>query len=177
MAKTMEYTPLDEIAKVCISPDYVLIPRAHQKDLADALRQSYEEFWPSGTHESASFGRIVNPASAKRVSGYINESKGNILFGGVSEPDQCFVPLTVLTDVAKTDSTMQEEIFGPVLSIVPVDSLDEAIDFVNERYFISPHVPCFTYFPSRPQPLALYVFTRDARYKEKGRLRRRGQIL
>ncbi|KAG8777799.1 hypothetical protein FRC15_011109 [Serendipita sp. 397] len=137
--------------QVCVSPDYVLIPRAHQKDLADALRQSYEEFWPSGTHESASFGRIVNPASAKRVSGYINESKGNILFGGVSEPDQCFVPLTVLTDVAKTDSTMQEEIFGPVLSIVPVDSLDEAIDFVNER----------------PQPLALYVFTRDARYKEK----------
>ncbi|KAG8833380.1 hypothetical protein FRC17_010776 [Serendipita sp. 399] len=139
--------------QTCVCPDYVLVPRAHQKNLADAMKEVYEEFWPSGTRESSSFARIINPASANRINGYINATKGNVLLGGatLSEPDQCYIPMTVITDVPGTDSTMQEEIFGPVLSVVPVDNLDEAIDFVNER----------------PQPLALYVFTKDSKFKEK----------
>ena len=67
-------------------------------------------------------------------------------FGGELDPDQNYVAPTVLRDVSPDSAIMQEEIFGPILPVLSVDSIDEAIDFVNKR----------------DKPLALYLFTKDS---------------
>jgi aldehyde dehydrogenase (NAD+) len=153
-----------------VSPDYVLIPRQHQKSLADALHKIYKEFYPEGNYQSDSFARLVNTASAKRIGGYLSETKGKVSIGGQS--NGVYVAPTILTDVKGDDSTMQEEIFGPVLSIVPIDNLDEAIDFVNDRqvYISFCIVLDQSNSSNRPQPLALYVFSKDSKFREKGKL-------
>ncbi|PVF93618.1 aldehyde dehydrogenase [Serendipita vermifera] len=134
--------------QVCVSPDYVLIPRQYQKPLVDALHKAYKEFYPEGNYHSESFARLVSTASAKRVEGYLSGTRGNISIGG--QTDGVYFSPTIVTDVKGDDSTMQEEMFGPVLSIIPLDQIDEAIDFVNDR----------------PQPLALYVFSKDSKFKD-----------
>lgn len=155
--------------QVCVSPDYVLIPRGSQKDLVTELKKVYKEFFPEDPLHSDSLTRLVSPAAAKRVKGYLDETKGQIVIGGQSDPSTRYIEPTVVVDVKGEDSTMQEEIFGPVLSIVPVDNLDEAISFLGSRY-VRPyllHLITKSLY-SRPLPLALYVFSHDEAFKAKG---------
>lgn len=141
--------------QVCVCPDYVLIPRTHQRQLVDALKEVYVEFYPGGPQTSDSFGRLVNSGSVKRITGYLEGSKGDVVLGGLTnaskDGDPKYLPPTVVANVLGDDATMQEEMFGPVISIVPIDSLDDAIKFINDR----------------PQPLALYVFSHDSEFKKK----------
>jgi len=75
---------------------------------------------------------------------------GTVSAGGQSDPATRYIAPTLLTNVDLDSPLMSEEIFGPLLPIVPVDSIDEAIEFVN----------------SRPKPLALYVFTSDKQVEQ-----------
>lgn len=81
----------------------------------------------------------------------LQSSEGTVICGGAEEveEDEKYIPPTILSDVRGDDSTMKEyvtviiiyqpvhtserEIFGPILPIVPVKSLDGAIEFINER--------------------------------------------
>lgn len=159
----------DACIEVCVCPDYVLVPRSHQEQLANALSVIYKEFYPEGPSKSDSFGRLVNTTSANRLNGYLQNTKGKVLLGGDS--DGCYLAPTVVTDVTGDDAMMQEEMFGPVLSIVPIDNLDEAIEFINNRCVGCRLSELLFSFLSRPQPLALYVFTQDAKFKEKSQSR------
>lgn len=115
---------------MCVSPDYVLIPKEHQDALVKALVQAYKEFHPRGS----SVGRLVNEGATQRIKSYLDGTHGNIVIGGdTDETDRRYLAPTIVRDVKPDDSTMQDEIFGPLLSIVPVDSLNDAIKFVNER--------------------------------------------
>ena len=71
--------------------------------------------------------------------------------GGRSDEKDKYLDLTVLTNVSTKDDVMKEEIFGPLLPIVNVYSVQEAIDFINER----------------EKPLSLYVFTEDTKIQKK----------
>ena len=71
--------------------------------------------------------------------------------GGRSDEKDKYLDITVLTNVSTEDDVMKEEIFGPLLPIVNVYSVQEAIDFINER----------------EKPLSLYVFTEDAKIQKK----------
>jgi acyl-CoA reductase-like NAD-dependent aldehyde dehydrogenase len=69
--------------------------------------------------------------SAKRVKDQLEESLGKKSLGG--QTNGVFVEPTILTDVKGDDAIMQDELFAPILSIVPVDTFDEAIEFINDR--------------------------------------------
>lgn len=113
----------------------MLIPRQHQDKLANALLGIYKEFYPEGAAKSDSFGRLVNVGSAKRIRDKLEGSTGKIILGG--QTNGVFIEPTVLTDVKGDDAIMQDELFAPILSIVPVSDFDEAIAFINERYATS----------------------------------------
>ena len=74
-----------------------------------------------------------------------------LVAGGQVQEDALRIAPTVLADVTAEDPVMQEEIFGPVLPVIPVKDIEEAIRFVQER----------------PKPLALYVFTEDKRTEQR----------
>jgi len=78
-------------------------------------------------------------------------SKGKIVIGGKTDKSRLKMEVTVVRDVEEDDSLMEDEVFGPILTLIPVDSVDGAIDFLSER----------------PEPLALYAFTLDESTKER----------
>jgi len=130
--------------QTCIAPDYALVAREVEHELVDRIAKSVAEFYGPDPKASPDYARIVNDRHFDRVVGLLAGAETAI--GGDHDATQRYVAPTVLTDVTPSAPAMQEEIFGPVLPVLPVDDVDEAIRFVNER----------------DRPLALYVFSRRA---------------
>lgn len=136
--------------QLCVSPDYVLCPRAKVDEFVAGLLKAHKQFWPKGPlHPESQWGKIVNPAHHARLKSLIERTKGKIVIGGEVEGDQRIAP-TVVRDVTFDDSLMEDENFGPVLPIVAVEDLEDAIRILE----------------SRNTPLALYVFTTSEKVKQ-----------
>ncbi len=127
--------------QVCIAPDYVLVKREREDELVAALARATTALLGEDPRTSPALGRIVNERHHARLARLIKD--GRPAFGGEVDTEDLYVAPTVLQDVRLDSDVMKEEIFGPVLPVLPVDSIDEAIEFVNER----------------DKPLALYLFT------------------
>lgn len=79
------------------------------------------------------FNKNFPQNSSSRLQALVDASKDKIAIGGSYDANDKFVELTVLTNVVGSDKIMQDEIFGPILPIVPVENAYEAIKFINER--------------------------------------------
>jgi len=108
-----------------------------QRDVHDRLVEefvkTYNSFYPEGARKSDSLTRLVSSTAWKRVKNLLDRTKGTVVVGGGSDEADLFIEPTVLKDVALDDITMGEEIFGPILSLVAVDSAEEALRIVNSR--------------------------------------------
>ncbi len=126
--------------QVCIAPDYVLVHERVEKDFLDRVRISLESFGENVR------GVIVNDRHAARVRQLLDTAiarGARVVVGGTREGRE--LEPTVLTNVALDAPVMQEEIFGPVLPVVPYRSINEALARIEER----------------EHPLVMYVFSRD----------------
>lgn len=127
--------------QTCVAPDYVLVHESVKDQLIDAMKGQIVRFFGEDPSQSPDYSRIINLTHFNRLKGYLEGIK--VLAGGdCREEDRYFSP-TIVEGVRPTDAVMQEEIFGPILPVIPFDNLGEAVDFVNNR----------------PHPLALYYFT------------------
>ncbi|MCP4004249.1 MAG: aldehyde dehydrogenase family protein [bacterium] len=135
--------------QTCIAPDYVLVHENREQELVDALGAAIERFYGSSPQDSPDYARIVNHRHHERVATLIKD--GTPAFGGETDAEDKFIAPTVLRGVSSDSRIMREEIFGPVLPVLTVKSVDEAIDFVNER----------------EKPLALYVFSESSAVEDK----------
>ncbi|NXR32344.1 AL3B1 dehydrogenase, partial [Zosterops hypoxanthus] len=131
--------------QTCIAPDYLLCTIEMQEKLMPALREAIMEFFGPNPRESPDFGRIVSDKQFRRLRALL--SSGRVALGGQTDETERYIAPTVLADVLPSDPAMQEEIFGPILPIVVIANMDEAIDFIN----------------ARPRPLALYAFSCDSK--------------
>lgn len=131
------------IGQTCIAPDYVLCTKEVREELVPALTDCLEEFYGKKPQESEDLARIINEKHFNRIKALL--SSGTVVVGGQSDEKDLFIAPTVLVDVKETDPVMQEEIFGPILPILDVEGVDEAINFINRH----------------EKPLALYVFSTD----------------
>ena len=94
---------------------------------------SYKKFYPDGALKSDSYGRMATDAHFSRVKHLLDNTKGKIIIGGETDAAQKFVAPTIVTNVDEDDVLMDDEIFGPILPILTVNSVDEAISFINAR--------------------------------------------
>ncbi|KDQ59034.1 hypothetical protein JAAARDRAFT_206020 [Jaapia argillacea MUCL 33604] len=139
--------------QVCVAPDYVLVPRHGQDKLIAALVKAYESFWPEGPFaKSSDLGNMVNAAHRDRVLELVTRTKGHVVLGGRAEGDRKIEP-TIVRDVGLNDSLMEDEIFGPILPIVPVDDVEEALRIIHEQ--------------RAGVPLVVYLFSENEGTKEK----------
>lgn len=129
--------------QTCVAPDYVLVEDTIAPRLLHALRTTIHQFFGANPEQSPDYARIINHRHFQRLVGYLDS--GTLFCGGEHNADERYVAPTILTDVLPESRVMQEEIFGPILPVIPYKSLDEALDFVNKR----------------PAPLALYCFTQN----------------
>ncbi|HDE0454090.1 TPA: aldehyde dehydrogenase [Staphylococcus aureus] len=131
--------------QTCVAPDYILVHESVKDDLITALSKTLREFYGQNIQQSPDYGRIVNLKHYHRLTSLLNSAQMNIVFGGHSDEDERYIEPTLLDHVTSDLAIMQEEIFGPILSILTYQSLDEAIAFIHQR----------------PKPLSLYLFSED----------------
>uniref|UniRef100_A0A671VAA4 Aldehyde dehydrogenase n=1 Tax=Sparus aurata TaxID=8175 RepID=A0A671VAA4_SPAAU len=129
--------------QTCIAPDYILCEPCIQGRVVECIRQTLLEFYGADPKCSADYGRIINQHHFNRVMSLMEGYTPVV--GGQSDASQRYIAPTVLKDVPPHSRLMQEEIFGPLLPIVTVSDMDDAIRFISER----------------EKPLALYIFCSD----------------
>jgi aldehyde dehydrogenase (NAD+) len=139
-ARRVAWVKLLNSGQTCIAPDYVLAERSIAHELVEKIVANVHEF-RSG--ESDPSMRIVNQRQFDRLVSLISATDGTVVTGGRFDSATLRVEPTVIVDPSLTDPVMADEIFGPILPVLTVESLDSAAEFVN----------------SRPKPLALYMFT------------------
>lgn len=142
--------------QTCIAPDYVLAEKRIMPQLVQKLIEKTSNFYARDTafDQSDDYGRIVNEAHFVRIEELLNDalSRGaKIEWGGKRDRASRFMHPVILTGVPPESRIMEEEIFGPVLPVIPYEHIDEALTIVR----------------SKPKPLALYVFTGQKRISEK----------
>ncbi|PNF42212.1 Aldehyde dehydrogenase family 3 member B1 [Cryptotermes secundus] len=117
--------------QTCIAPDYILCPKEVQSSFVAKAREVLQEWYGSNVKSSPDLCRIISDKHYKRLVSFLNN--GRIAVGGETNSSERFISPTILVDVKPTDPVMQEEIFGPILPILNVDSPSEAISFINSR--------------------------------------------
>ena len=118
--------------QVCTSQNYILIDKEILPAFINELKTAMAEFYPAGAKASPDYGRIVTEKQYHRLKGMIDNSKGKIIMGGTMDETERFIePTVVLVDDVQ-DSLIVEESFGPLIPILPVNNLDEAIRIARE---------------------------------------------
>ncbi|MFI1954160.1 aldehyde dehydrogenase family protein [Streptomyces xinghaiensis] len=140
-AARLAATKFANAGQTCVAPDYVLTDPGTARALETALTEVIGQLFGPDPQSSDAYARIVNERHFDRVAALLDS--GRTVTGGTHDRADRYIAPTVLAEVDPDAPVMREEIFGPVLPIVTVDGLDEAIAFINER----------------DKPLALYAFT------------------
>jgi len=141
-ARRIAWTKLLNSGQTCIAPDYVLAERSIAAALTEKIIAAIATFRADQADPSLT---IVNERQFDRLVSLISATGGTVVTGGRSDRAALKIEPTVILDPPIGDPVMSDEIFGPILPILTVDSADAAVAFVNKR----------------PKPLALYVFTKD----------------
>lgn len=126
--------------QTCVAPDYVLVDETCYDSFVSLLIQEIDK--QCGHLEA--MGKIINQKHFDRLISYLSE--GKILYGGKSNANTRQIMPTLVGNLTGTEKMMQEEIFGPILPIIPYQNVDEALAFIE----------------ARPHPLACYAFTNDS---------------
>ena len=129
--------------QTCIAPDYVLCTSAVADKFVEHAKKIIEGFYQGEPKKSESFGRIINQRNFDRLDKLLKETNGKVALGGQTDRESLFISPTIVTNVTSSDSLMSQELFGPILPIVTVDSPQEALDFIN----------------AGEKPLTFYIFS------------------
>lgn len=103
------------------------------------------EFYGTDASQSPFYGRITNRKNFEHLQTLLESTKEKIVIGGHIDVQTSFLPLTIMANVTFSDPIMQKEIFGPILPIVTVESLDEALALIRQN----------------EKPLTINVFTNN----------------
>lgn len=146
--KATAYGRWANCGQICLCPDYCLIDDAVYDSFVAKMLVTMREWYGENTQDSPALGRMISRNHFLRVRGYLEKTKGNILAGGSSDESDLFiaptlVELTFEELVAGDDALLREEIFGPVMVVVKMLDVTEAVKFVN----------------SQEKPLTLYIFS------------------
>ncbi|MGA0309084.1 MAG: aldehyde dehydrogenase family protein [Vulcanococcus sp.] len=138
--------------QTCIAPDYLLVERSARTSLIQSLGERLTACFGEEPLDSSDLASIVNETQYNRLSALLEQARerGQVLLGGTCDPERRRIAPTVIQVNDREDPLMQEELFGPLLPILEVDGLEQAIEWINQR----------------PKPLALYLFSSSQQHQE-----------
>lgn len=133
------------LGQTCIAPDYILCSKKAEEEFLKVAHKVMEEWYGDNLQGNPDMPRIINERHFNRLKNLLETTNGSLVFGGRTDAKDLWIEPTIVADCKENDSLMQDEIFGPILPIVTVDSVDDAIAFIVKK----------------PKPLALYTFAKD----------------
>jgi len=139
--------------QTCIAPDYLYLHEKNYFSFLKAIEATVETFYGKTISKSKDYGRIVNRRHFDRIVSLLDDAKekgAQVLFGGTTDADDCFIAPTVLINCTPDMRIMQEEIFGPIL---PVMSFKNEVQITDE-------------IRQGDKPLALYVFSTNTAFNQ-----------
>ena len=140
-------------AGLCVAPDYLLVQRRVKDDFVEMIKEVIRQFFSEDPASNDDYCKIVNEKQFDRL--LKNMQEGEILYGGRHDREKLYIePTLVEIPRSKNDGSnplLSEEIFGPILPIIPFDTYEEAKLIIGLN----------------PDPLAFYVFTRNSDTEEK----------
>jgi len=147
-AERIAFGKILNAGQTCVAPDYVLVPQDRVGAFVEAYRQVVNNFYPT-LADNPDYTAIINERQLARLNSYVSDatSKGALLIPLFEQGQGRRMPHSLLLNVTDEMTVMQDEIFGPLLPIVPYQDLDQAFAYINQR----------------PRPLALYYFGYDKR--------------
>ncbi|MCS7046282.1 MAG: aldehyde dehydrogenase family protein, partial [Gemmataceae bacterium] len=145
VARRLTWAKFYNAGQTCIAPDYVLVHQAVESALLERLKRTITAFYGPDPTTSRDYGRIVNLRHFHRLTAWLRGGNGEVVCGGHADEATRYIAPTIVRNVPANAPVLTEEIFGPILPIVPVSDMTAAIEYVR----------------SRPKPLALYLFSND----------------
>lgn len=142
-AKRIMWGKFTNAGQTCIAPDYILIDARVKDAFVEKCKHYLHRSYGDNPQKSECLPRIINERHWERLVSYMKD--GNILVGGQSDKSDKYIAPTLMDKVDLESPVMTDEIFGPILPIIPYNNLQDAIDLIK----------------SRPKPLALYIFSKD----------------
>ncbi len=144
--------------QICLAPDYLLVAKDQEGEMIESVKSGVAEMYPT-LLANDDYTSVVNGRNFERLQGYLKDAqdKGAELIevnpGGedFKSSNGNKMPLTIVRNVTDDMKVMQEEIFGPILPVMTYDSIDSAIDYVNDH----------------GRPLGLYYFGTDKAEEQK----------
>ncbi|MDC1105375.1 aldehyde dehydrogenase family protein [Prolixibacteraceae bacterium] len=129
--------------QTCVAPDYVLLDKSIANEFYDMVPKVIDQFFEGDPQQSKDYSRIIN---YRAFDDLVSLMKGQeVLCGGEYDRDTKYIAPTVLKNVSPDAMVMEGEIFGPILPVIEIDSMQKGIDMVQ----------------GKDKPLALYVFAED----------------
>lgn len=135
--------------QTCVAPDYVLVARSRKDALIREIQKAICRFYGEDPCENSAYPRIVNERHFDRLAAMLPEDPA--VGGRVDRESLKIEPTLIETTLNNQSPLMTEEIFGPLLPIVPYDNIHEALGYIL----------------SRPRPLALYLFSRNRKLQRR----------
>ncbi|MBF8743738.1 coniferyl aldehyde dehydrogenase [Pseudomonas guariconensis] len=147
-AERIAFGKLVNAGQTCVAPDYVLVPRERLDAFAEAYRRAVHRLYPR-IADNPDYSAIINPRQLQRLEHLLADARdkgARVLDLYPGEPRQGRrLPPHLVLEASDDMQVMQDEIFGPLLPLVPYDTLEQALAYVQQR----------------PRPLALYYFGYD----------------
>ena len=148
-AKTIAWGKFINSGQTCIAPDHIHVHEAVRERFVQCLRDNLDAWYGEGAAaKGAALSRVVNARHTQRVATLIDDARARgarVLYGGEVDVAAHFVSPTLLDNLPDDALIMHEEIFGPLLPILPFRELEQVIERIN----------------AAPKPLALYIWSRD----------------
>ena len=147
-AKRIAWGKTLNAGQTCIAPDYILIHRDVKAQFVEAFRDALRALHGDDVQRSEHYARMVSERAYERVVGYLQ--CGDVVVGGCHTADERYIEPTLLDNVSADSAVMREEIFGPVLPMITIDSVEDAVEFILDR----------------EKPLAMYLFGAEATMRD-----------
>ena len=148
-AKRIAFGKLLNCGQTCVAPDYFLVEGSVEAEFIEKLKTALEQMAGKEPLKNKDYVHMVSRKHYDRVMGLIDREK--VVYGGRADPESLRIEPTILRNVTQEDPIMQEEIFGPLLPILPVADVEEAMEIIK----------------SREKPLACYLFSEDRRVQDR----------
>lgn len=148
-ARRIVWGKLVNCGQTCVAPDYLFLHNDVKERFIELFKQEVAKQYGKEPMQSPDYPRIINQKHFDRLSAMLAD--GTILMGGTVVREQRYIAPTLITNVRQDSPLLTDEIFGPILPVIPFDDIDDCVEYINNR----------------PTPLALYYFSqskKQARY-------------